>query len=147
MKKLFIFAIPLLTALSSCAQDVSQALVPSVVLNAFQQKFPQASDVEWEKKGELYEVEFDLQYKDHKALLDSTGKIIKHKQEIKPSELPISVQTTLQKGFSKYKIDDVKRIETEGIVIYKVEVENAKEEKKVYLDANGKIIEGKTSYE
>ncbi len=147
MKRLLSFTIPLLTALSSCAQDVPQSLVPSIVLNAFQQKFPKASDVEWEKKGEWYEAEFDLKFKDHKVFLDSTGKIIKHKEEISVSDLPGSVRTTLQKGFAKYKIDDVKRMETDGIVIYRVEVENATEEIKVYLDTNGKIIEGKTSYE
>ncbi len=147
MKKLLIFAIPLLTALSSCAQEVSQSLVPSIVVNAFQQNFPKASGVEWEQKGDVYEVEFDLGFKDHKALIDATGKIVKHKQEIAATDLPAPVKETLKKGFPKYKIDDAKRIETDGIVIYKVEVENATEERRVYLDAHGKIIEGKTSYE
>ena len=147
MKKLFVVMIPLLMALSSCAQDINQSLVPSVVVNAFQQKFPKASDVEWEKKGELYEVEFDLGLKDHKALIDATGKIVKHKEEISTVELPAAVKETLQKGFPQHKIDDAKRIESEGVVIYKVEVENAAEERKIYLDANGKIVEPKVSYE
>jgi len=147
MKKLLTFVLPLLTALSSCAQDVPQSLVPSVVVNAFQQKFPKASDIEWEKKGDLYEVEFDLAYKDHKAWMDAAGKMVKHKEEIDKADLPAPVKATLQKGFSQYKIDDAKRIETEGLVIYKVEVENAMEEKKIYLDGEGKIIEPKASYD
>lgn len=147
MKKILLLALPLLLALSSCAQDIPQNIVPSVVLNAFQQKFPKATDIEWEKKGDLYEVEFEVQFKDHKMLIDSTGKIVKHKAEINNADLPAPVKATLQKGFSKYKLDDAKRIETEGVVIYKVEVENASEERKIYLDADGKIIDARMSYE
>ncbi len=147
MKKLLTFVLPLLTAMSSCAQEVPQSLVPSVVVNAFQQKFPKASDIEWEKKGLVYEVEFDLQFKDHKVLIDSTGKIVKHKEEISTSDLPVPVKATLQKEFAKYKMDDAKRIETDGLVIYKVEVENGADERKIYLDGEGKIIEAKVSYE
>jgi len=147
MKKLLTFAIPLLTALSSCAQEVPQSLVPSVVVNAFEQRFPKASDIEWEKKGEIYEVEFDLGFKDHKALIDGTGKMVKHKEEIASADLPAAVKETIKKGFSNYKIDDSDRIETEGLVIYKVELENSTEEKKIYIGEDGKIIEAKTSYE
>jgi hypothetical protein len=147
MKKLLTFAIPLLTAISSCAQEVPQNLVPSVVVNSFQQKFPKASDIEWEKKGDLYEAEFDLTLKDHKVLIDATGKIVKHKEEINSADLPASVKETIKKGFSDYKIDDADRIETEGLVIYKVELENSKEERKIYLGEDGEIMEAKASYE
>ena len=147
MKKLLTFALPLLAVLSSCAQEVPESLVPSVVVNAFQQKFPKASDIEWEKKGELYEVEFDLVFKDHKALIDGTGKMVKHKEEINSSDLPAAVKETIKKGFSSYKIDDTDRIETEGLVIYKVELESPSEERKIYIGEDGKLIEAKTSYE
>lgn len=147
MKKLLAYAIPLLSALSSCAQDIPQSSIPSVVLNAFQQKFPQASDVEWEKKGEVYEVEFDLAFKDHKLLIDSAGKLIKHKEEINAVDLPAAVKETIKKGFLTYKIEDTDRIETEGLVIYKIELENSTQEQKIYVGEDGKIIESKTSYE
>jgi uncharacterized membrane protein YkoI len=145
MKKLFVVIIPLLTALASCAQDVSQSSVPSLVLNAFQQKFPKASDVEWEKKGDLYEVEFDLGIHDHKALIDAAGKIVKYKEEINASDLPAAVKEAVQKDFSKYKIDEAKRIETNGSVLYKVELKNGKEDKKVYFGEDGKIVEATPS--
>jgi hypothetical protein len=121
--------------------------VPSVVVNAFQQKFPKAYDLEWEKKGEWYEVEFDLAFKDHKTVIDGAGKIVKHKEEISSSDLPAAVKEAIKHGFSRYKTDDACRIETEGIVIYKVELENSTEERKIYFSEDGKIMEAKTSYE
>ncbi|MDB5258179.1 MAG: hypothetical protein JWM14_2874 [Chitinophagaceae bacterium] len=147
MKKLLIIAIPLLTAFSSCAQEIPQSSVPSVVVNAFQQKFPKASGIEWEKKGDLYEAEFDLKFEDHKVLIDGTGKIVKHKEEINAADLPAVVKETIKKGFSTYKIDDADRIETQGLVIYKVELENSKEDKKIYIGEDGKIIDANASYE
>ncbi len=123
MKKIIAVFAPLFMTLASCAQDIPQSLVPSVVINAFQQQFPKATDLEWEKKGELYEAEFDLAFKDHKVILDANGKVLKHKQDIAVADLPAAVKESIKKGFPHYNIDDAKKIDSEGVIVYKVEVE------------------------
>lgn len=127
----------------SFAQDIAQQNVPSVVVNAFQQKFPNQTAVEWELKKGLYEAEFEIKSLDHSVYIDSTGKIVKHKQEIPVSELPAAVTASIQKNFSGYKVDDVKKIEAGSKVTYKVDVEKGTEERKVTFGADGKIEENK----
>ncbi|ABG60764.1 PepSY-like domain-containing protein [Cytophaga hutchinsonii] len=143
MKKLSILFLVMSTGCVSYAQDIAQKDVPAVVVNAFQQKFPQQSVVEWELKRGLYEAEFEIKNMDHSVYLDSTGKIVKHKQEIAVSDLPSAVTASIQKNFSGYKVDDAKKIEVGNTVRYKVDVEKGAEERKVTFSADGKIEENK----
>jgi hypothetical protein len=140
MKKLSIFFL-LLSAGCASAQDIPQQNIPVVVVNAFQQKFPQQSSVEWKLKKGLYEAEFEIKNLDHTIYLDSTGKIVRYKKEIPASELPAAVNTSIQKNFKGYKIEDVKKIEEATGITYKIELEKGKEERKLIFTADGKIIE------
>ena len=143
MKKLSVILLFMSAGCVSFAQDIAQQNVPSVVVNAFQQKFPNQTAVEWELKKGLYEAEFEIKSLDHSVYIDSTGKIVKHKQEIPVSELPAAVTASIQKNFSGYKVDDVKKIEAGSKVTYKVDVEKGTEERKVTFGADGKIEENK----
>jgi len=143
MKKLSVILLLMSTGCVSFAQDIAQQNVPSVVVNAFQQKFPDQTAVEWELKKGLYEAEFEVKTLDHSVYIDSTGKIVKHKQEINVNELPAAVTTSIQKNFSGYKIEDPKKIEAGSKVIYKVDLEKGTEERKVTFSADGKIEENK----
>jgi len=143
MKKLSVILLLMSTGCVSFAQDIAQQNVPSVVVNAFQQKFPDQTAVEWELKKGLYEAEFEVKTLDHSVYIDSTGKIVKHKQEIPVNELPAAVTASIQKNFSGYKIDDAKKIEAGSKVTYKVDVEKGTEERKITFGADGKIEENK----
>lgn len=130
-------------SLLSCAQNIKPSEAPAVVLNAFTSKFPRATDVEWEKKGSHYEVEFETGSggRDHKMLIDSTGKVIFHKQEIRESDLTEAVKATLTRNFPGYRLDDIEKTENNGILSYKLEVKKGREEWKLVLDAGGKMLE------
>lgn len=125
---------------ASFAQDIPQKDVPAVVVNAFQQKFPQQSIVEWEYKKGLYEAEFEIKNLDHSVYIDSTGKIVRYKKEINANELPAAVNAAIQKDFSGYKIEDIKKIEAPTGVTYKVELEKGEDERKVTFSPDGKIV-------
>jgi len=143
MKKVSLVIASLTIALCSCAQNINPSQAPAVVVNAFQQQYPKATDVEWEKKGANYEVEFEVGVadKDHTMLIDPSGKIISHKQDIYKSELPTAVLNALSKEFPDYKTDDVEKIEAAGVTTYKMEVKKKPEEWKVLFDAEGKLLE------
>ncbi len=97
MKKKILIGIIACVGLTSAvvAQDLLQSDVPSVVVNNFQKAFPKVYDVEWELKGELYEVDFETGVSiDHEAWYDKTGKLVKHKQEIAKTDLPKAVLNT-----------------------------------------------------
>lgn len=142
MKNLSIFFL-LLSAGCVSAQDIAQQNVPAVVVNAFQQKFPQQSFVEWELKHSLYEAEFEIKNLDHSVYIDTTGKIVRYKQEINVTDLPATVKTSIEKNFKGYKIDDVKKIEENSATTYKVELEKGQDQRKVTFAIDGKVIENK----
>jgi len=142
MRKIGLSLIVLGVSFTSCAQHVPQRQVPAIVLNTFQKLFPRANDIEWEMKGGLYEVEFEtgLSGKDHKMLIDSMGRITYHESEIAKNELPDSVRNTITAQFAGYALDDIEKIESNGIVTYSVELEKKLEEWEVVFSPDGKII-------
>ncbi|WP_134088732.1 PepSY-like domain-containing protein [Olivibacter sp. XZL3] len=126
----------------SFGQDIQASQVPSVVVNSFHKSFRDATDIEWERQGDLYKVEFEtgLLAKDHDAWYDKGGKLIEHKEEISKATLPAKVLATLKKDFNGYRVDDVKKVTKRQGVIYIVELESNAEELKVMLDTNGGVL-------
>lgn len=135
------FALMIITTGTGFAQDIPQSEVPEAVIRSFNEKFPKASDVEWERKGELYEVDFDMGFfADHDAWFDASGKMTRHKEEIAKSDLPKAVTAAITSQFSEYRIDDVDKITENGKVSYKVELENGDSDRKVYFSEDGTFI-------
>lgn len=144
MKKL-ILAISILglSLTNVSAQDIHQNEVPSVILNNFQKTFPKAADIDWEIKGNYYEVEFETGFlgDDHKAFYSRDGKLVRHEEEISKSNLPKTVLASIKKSFPGYRTDDVKRITEGRKVIYNVELKNISQEWKVVFDTQGRILQ------
>ncbi len=139
-------AITFLTAIligttSLFAQDVPENQVPSVILNTFKKEFPKASDIEWEREGELYNVDFEIGYfTDYEAWFDASGKLIKYSEEISEKDLPQAVKDAVKKQFDGYRIDDVEKITENNIETYRVEIEKGNDERYVTFSKNGKLI-------
>lgn len=126
----------------SFGQKISQSQVPSVVVNQFQQNYPNAKDIEWKQKPGYYKVDFEIGRpdKDHEIWYDSTGKILYHKQEISKNELPAKVMATLNAEYKWYRIKDVKKIDQAGKITYKMEAKSVTEEWNLIIDSAGKVI-------
>lgn len=143
--KALIFVIGIVGGLASSAiaQDIPQSQVPSVVLNAFQSKYTNVTDLEWELKGDLYKAEFEIGKRDHDVWIDKNGTIKKHKEDFPKSQLPAAIQQKIQSEFKDYKIDDVDKIEEGGKVFYQVELDSKAGDRKVLFTADGKIEENR----
>ncbi len=141
--KLSIFFVPLFMAFTSCAQPPAYPDIPAVIVNAFQQQFPKAADVAWKETGPLYKVSFEtgLLGHDHDAWFDTKGKLVKNKEEIPASSLPAEVKKTAERQFARYRLDDVDKIDDNGVIFYEVELKNRKDERKVVFSADGKVLE------
>ncbi len=143
-KSIFLSAIALSFAVSSAiGQDIPQRKVPSLIVNKFQQNFPEARDLDWEMKGENYEVEFEVGRhpdRDHEILYSPTGEILRHKQEISKNDLPAPVSKKLATDYKGYRIKDVKKIVEGNKTIYKLEAKSYKEEWELKLDSEGNIL-------
>ncbi len=144
MKKLlFGLCVLSLACLSVGAQDVQRRGVPAVVLNAFQQQFPKARQVEWEKKRDgNYEVEFDngLFSRDHQAIISPEGKVLRHEEELASYSLPDAVKQQIKATFVGYRVGDVKKIDAGGTITYKVELDSRQGDLEVVFNADGKVL-------
>lgn len=124
---------------SASAQKINAGQVPAPVQQAFKGKFASATDVDWKKEGNRYKASFDMGDVDHDAFYTAAGKLASHNYEIKVTELPASVQASAKTNFPKHKLDDPERIETNGTVTYKVELDGRPDMKAIFA-ANGKLI-------
>lgn len=140
MKKRLLLAIALLFSGFTYAQDIPAKDVPAEVLKSFQKAFPNATKIEWELKGDLYNADFDIGRRDHEAWFTSKGSIVKHKKEIRAAELPLAVSNVIKKNYKGYRIDDVDQFEEGKVFLYKVELKKIGEEKKVVFDAKGNVV-------
>lgn len=141
MRQLIFSTILFAGFLISCdADDNSNVETPSVVLNTFQSKFPNAQDIEWEKIQDNFEVEFEVDQTEYTALLSPDGKLIKHKNDISLSELPEAVRLYLEEGYETKNIDDIEVLNIEESTYYQVEIERDLSTEKIVLDINGEII-------
>ena len=126
----------------SFAQDILERKVPSNIIQKFHKLYPKAYDVEWEKEGELYKVEFELGLLevDHDIWFDKNAEIIRHREEIEKAELPRDVTTYLQDKFKGYRIDEMLRITEGDEIVYRVKVKSPQEVAKLVFDINGQRI-------
>ena len=122
------------------AQDINQSNVPAIVLNAFQLKFPNASDVDWKLEKGKYRVNFDVNNKDHQLIIDDKGKLLKLKQELWVSEIPKEVLGTMQSKVTYYDLNDATKLEEGGEVVYEINFENGDEDYDFLIGGNGKLI-------
>lgn len=127
-----------------CAQDIPQNDVPSVVLNSFKTSFPQAQDVEWEMNGDLYNIEFEINKVDHEAWIDKNGRLVKHKTELKPGELPANVRNAVAAKYKNMVIDDADKIEKDGKTYYKIGLDGKTGDLDIIVDAGGSEVHDKT---
>lgn len=141
MKNLKIAALLLVATATVSAQDLTMDAVPANLQSTLSKSYSAAKDVEWERKGDLFKVEFEINRLDHDLWYDGEGNIIKSKIEIRENELPPLVATAVKNKYADYKIDSVEVYEQEGTKTYKVDIEKGWFiERKLTIDGTGKII-------
>lgn len=134
-------AIFLLSIGTIFAQDIPESQVPSIIVNNLKKEFPKASDIEWEKHGNTYNVEFEIGWDtDYEAWFTETGKLVKYIQEINRSAIPEAVTNAIKEQYKGYRIDDAKKIVENGKETYKIEIEKRDQDFDVYFSKEGKEI-------
>jgi hypothetical protein len=76
------------------------------------------------------------------VLIDVSGKIIMHKQDIKENELPAVVTGAISQAYAGYKVDDAEKLEKDGVAYYQVELEaKSKKDLQLVFTGDGKIAQ------
>ncbi len=140
MKNLFlVISIAAMFSLSACGQKSKD--VPAEVKTAFELKFPDAKKVKWEKENEkVWEVEFKMSGTEYSACFDADGAWKETEHEIKVSEIPAVVKSTLDSEFEGFEIDEAEMIESSEGTFYEFELEKGETEMEVVIDPNGMVI-------
>lgn len=131
-----------LFCLLSCEDDHS-ATPNSLVTQSFNQKFPNASQVEWKNKNNYVTADFILDQKSTTAWFDKNGQWYMTKTELRnKTGLPEPVLTAFENSdYAPWYIDDIDELERlDAEKIYVIEIEKNKEEKELYYSADGILI-------
>lgn len=71
-------------------------------------QFPKATDIEWDRDGDLYLVDFEMNWDaGHEIWYDATGKMAKHTEEIEQKTLPATVISKINTEFKGYNSNDI----------------------------------------
>ena len=147
MKKLFVAAFAALFAMGLNAQDrkqgqdINQSEAPEAVMETFNEAFASAKGVEWEKDGDTYKADFELNGEDKEVKITESGELEMVKTEIRQRDLPQAVQETLSKDYADYDLDDFSKVEKGGMTKYKVKAEKGNMKEILMFDSSGKKIE------
>lgn len=141
MKNLKIAVLLLFVSATIQAQDIRSDQVPSKIQTTFSKAYANATDIEWEKSGEHYKVEFEIRNMDHDVWYDAAGNLVKSKIEIGKSELPENIASIIKTKYADYKIDSVEVHQKDSVKTYEIEIEKGwTKERKLVLDSSGEIL-------
>lgn len=144
MKLKFLLLAVILGSLSLFACSDDDDYTPDqTVKDAFEAKYPTATRVSWEKKGNYRVAEFWLDNQETHAWFDNSGEWYMSKTELKTiNALPAKVQEEFRKSeYANWKVDDVDYVERPGSEpVYIIEVEQGKQEIDLYYSKEGILI-------
>ena len=141
MKTMVIIAAGVLTFNCADAQKMNEKDIPESVKAGFSKKYPSAKAEKWEKEGNDYEAEFDLNKVESSAVFDASGKFKELEQEIKISELPKQVPEYCTKNYAGYKLSEAaKIIDASDKMSYEAEMSKGKEHFDALFDQNGNFL-------
>jgi hypothetical protein len=119
---------------------------PANLQQKFRTDFPTASDVEWETAGDIYEVEFDVRFRDCKAYYDAGGDLLMTVEETFRSGLPAVVKNAAEAKYPKYHIEDIDKIRRGTEVFYKIEMEFRNMEVELLIQPDGIVLNERMDY-
>lgn len=138
---------------TSCSDDDNYT-PEDIYIQAFEQMYPDASQVEWETKQGFKVADFQLNKKETEAWFDLSAQWIMTETDLRYADLPEAIQTAFKAGeYGSWHVDDVDRIERlDSEVVYLLEVESGKQEYDLYFAPDGTLLkvaqeEGNTGHQ
>ena len=103
-------------------QDLWGSEVPESVLKTIKSKvkYFDLNDADLIKEGNeiYYEINFEIDGKDHDFWISEKGKLLKYRKELKDSEIPKSIVDLINNNYGKIDFDQSKYVEEKGKIIY-----------------------------
>ena len=147
MKK-FIYITGLVAALSifTTASFAQIRKIPAEVTNAFQEKYPNATSVEWRDKLSSFTASFQLDSTTYIAQFSNKGEWENTEEAIDETDLPEEVKGGFDKSkYTEWTIGQVTKIEMPNDEIqYRIEVQKGDIKKRnLYYNTEGRLLKDK----
>ena len=142
MKRNLLFWIAGLFFLAGCNDDADTTPNEAVV-QAFQAKYPSASQIEWETRSSYLKADFTDNQQSHSAWFDQNGQWYMTETELNRLDLlPQEVQTAFANSeYADWMTDDIDRLERNDTeTVYIIEVKNGNQEYDLYYSPDGVLI-------
>ncbi len=140
MKRIIKLLVLILFAGNTYAQEISQRNVPAVVLNAFQLKFPNATDLKWKLEKGNYHIDFELNDKENELVMSDRGNILQHFQDLYLSEIPIRVLETMKSKVAFFDVRDADRLSEGSKISYRIILDISEKRHEFMIAESGKLL-------
>ena len=141
MKKLTLVLFAMLATVVMNAQDLKSSEVPKSFTEGLLKVQPNATDIEWERSGTDYKVEFEVGKMEHEIWFNKDGNMVKVEKNITRAQIPANLMEIIKRDYPNYKIDSVESVEKGGDTTYVVELEKSWNESIVItFNTNGQIL-------
>lgn len=131
----------LLVTVTIIAQDLKTSEVPRSFTEGLLKSYPEATDIEWERSGTDYKVEFEVGRMEHEVWFNKDGNTVRVEKEITRSLMPQGLIDIITRDYADYRIDSVDAIEKNGQTTYRVELEKSWNEQLIITyTKEGKVL-------
>jgi len=140
MKRLALMMVAAMITSLTFAQKLQEKDVPTPVKTTLKKQYPNTKEIKWEKEGENFEAEFELNKTDQSVLFDAQGNILEAEVEIELNQLPSAVLEYIKANYKGQTVKEaVKITDANGKVTFEAEVGKMD----VLFDESGKFINEK----
>ena len=122
-------------AVCTLSAFASEKNVTSVVLNAFNNEFTTAKEVEWTAGKGYYKATFMYNNKYVFAFYSTEGELLGLTHYLSPVDLPLSLQNNIRKDYNDYWVSDLFEVVKDGTTSYYLTLEKA--DKTIILQSSG----------
>lgn len=129
----------LIALTSLCPSNYAKCNVPEIILNAFNQKFPDSIDAKWDRENsQEYEVEFQWKGQKYSANFSLNGEWQETESPITFAQLPEYVKTRFYTDYKGEKVKSVSQIDTRNReTTFEVEIINLIRTKEIFYSLPG----------
>lgn len=122
--------------------------VPEAVQSTFFQKFPDATNVKWDKENDSeWEAEFKMNGMEYSANFENSGVWTETEYKINLKDIPETVKTSLNNESAGAKIKESEVCETDDGKVYEFAIRKGANEIELQIDCAGRIIKKEQSGE
>jgi len=140
MKRLALTMVAAMITSLTFAQKLQEKDVPTLLKTTFKKQYPNTKEIKWEKEGENFEAEFELNKTEQSVLFDAQGSILETELEIELNQLPSAVLEYIKANYKGQSVKEAAKItDANGKITFEAEVGKMD----VLFDESGKFLKEK----